>query len=476
MKRPSQNPAPDALASTEIRFPKEFFFGAASAAYQVEGAWDEDGKGISIWDEFASRRGRITDGHNARVACDHYHRYCEDVALMSRLGLDAYRFSISWPRVIPEGVGSVNPAGIGFYDRLVDSLLEADIQPYPTLFHWDLPLTLERGIGGFRRREIAECFADYVEVVVRALGDRVKNWITVNEPWEFAGLGHLLGYHAPGLHRLTAFFRVIHHVLLAHGRAVERIRALDERHSVGLAVSITPVHPATPSGRDRLAAERYNQFLNHITLSPLLRGVYPEKLFRIARRMLPQIRQGDMEVIRAPLDFIGINNYSRDVARYAWWMPIVRGVAERGIKQVDQEFSHDGTDYTAMGWEVYPSSLYESVMLVAREYGNPRMIVTENGAAFTDTPAGDGVHDVRRIAYLDAYLQRLAQAVEDGANVRGYFAWSLTDNFEWAEGFTKRFGLIYVDYETQQRTIKDSGFWYADLIRRHRSGPGVATG
>jgi beta-glucosidase len=447
------------------KFPHDFMFGAASSAYQIEGAANEDGKGPSIWDKFSHTKGKIRFGQNADMACDHYHVYPEDVSLMKDIGLQAYRFSISWPRIFPEGEGRVNPKGLDFYSRLTDLLLKNDILPFPTLFHWDLPQSLQTNYNGFENRKVCDLFADYCETVVRTLGDRITNWTTINEPFEFSALGHFLGIHAPGKTNLPAYFRVMHHLLLAHGMAVERIRRTTPQSKVGIVVSLTPIHPQTDSVKDREAARIANQFMNHITLHPLYKGSYPEPLWSKVALLRPAVKPGDMETISQPIDFIGINNYQREFATYKWYVPFLQ-MDITGKDTADTEFIRDGVQHTSMGWEVYPPGIYECLRLLMDEYGNPPVYITENGAAFDDRPAEDGqVNDPLRVQYLESYLAKVKQAVDEGSNLKGYFVWSLMDNFEWAAGFSKRFGIIYVDYETQKRTIKQSGRWYKGLIR-----------
>ena len=448
-------------------FRRDFVFGAATAAYQIEGAWNADGKGPSIWDAFAHRHGKIKTGENADIACDHYNRYEQDVAIMKELGLNAYRGSIAWTRILPEGSGPVNQQGVDFYSRLTDSLLEAGIAPWYTLFHWDLPLALQKKLGGFRNRDIAEVFADYAEVVVRALGDRARNWITINEPFEYAFFGHVLGAMAPGLKNPLAYFPVMHNVLRAHGAALSRIRAISPGATVGITLSQTPVVPESSTQPDQRATEVADAFLNHIDLRPILKGSYPPILLDRAHTLFPRILPGDMESISQPLDFIGLNYYTRERASHAWYVPFLHAWVS-GKDAAPAEFEKDGVQYTAMGQEVYPEGLYSLAMMMKTEYGNPPVIITENGAAFEDRLEGDEVHDPKRTSYLQTYLEALSRAIAEGADVRGYFVWSLLDNFEWAQGTRPRFGIVYVDYPSQRRVIKDSGRWYARLIRASR--------
>ena len=448
-------------------FPKSFVFGAAAAAYQIEGSPDADGKGPSIWDVFTHTRGKVKTGETGDTACDHYRRYAEDVELMGAMGLSAYRGSISWPRIYPSGRGPVNRNGLDFYERLTDALLARGIDPYYTLFHWDLPDALQREYRGFRRREVSGYFADYVETVVRALGDRVGHWITLNEPFVYASLGSLLGTNAPGEKSMKGFMATLHHQLLGHGLALERIRAVSPGAEVGITLSLSPVYPATARRRDAGAAVLGDQIRNHLTLMPVMEGRYPPEVMRRLRLFATEIRPGDMEVISAKTDFIGINNYTRTFAERAYSVPFL-GIRLDGADVIEGESDRDGVRRTAMGWEVYPESLYECISLLKERYGNPPMYVTENGAAFADVPRDGRIRDPKRIDFLRDYLERVSRAIGEGADVRGYFVWTFMDNFEWAEGFSKRFGIVHVDFETGERTIKDSGFWYRDLIRETR--------
>lgn len=453
-----------------IQFPPGFLFGAATSAYQIEGGWDADGKGPSIWDHFARRPGRVHRAHTGDVACNTYFDFQTDVDLMRQLGLGAYRFSVAWSRVLPRGRGAVNEKGLDYYDRLVDALLRAGIAPFVTLFHWDLPQALQEEMSGFASRDCAAIFADYAEVVARRLGDRVKHWITLNEPWVHATLGYLRGMHAPGRLNPWAFLRVTHHQLLGHGLAAARLKAIDPGSQVGLSLNLSPVYPATDSEADRAAARLGDQAVNRLFLDPLLRGRYPEPLWTKLRLFHPQVRAGDLDIISHPLDFLGVNYYSRARVRSAWYVPFI-GLWPHDLPAITGEHppADDGLEYSLMGWEVYPAGLYELLFRLKQEYGNPPVYVTENGAAYHDTLTDDGrVHDEARQRYLEQHTAVTAAAARAGVDVRGYFAWSLIDNFEWAYGYDKRFGLVYVDYESQRRIIKDSGYWYQALIRQHR--------
>lgn len=435
-----------------LRFPKGFIFGTATASYQIEGAAKEDGKGESIWDRFTATPGTISDGSSGLEACDHYHRYGDDVALMQQLGLDAYRFSVSWPRILPEGTGRVEERGLDFYSRLVDQLLSAGITPFVTLYHWDLPQVLQDR-GGWENRDISAWFTEYVSHVVARLGDRVKHWITLNEPFVIAFLGNFTGEHAPGKKNRRAAFRVTHNLHRAHGAAVDAIRGQHPEAKVGITHAVSPVHPASP--RDLNAARRGDALMNRIFLDPLFGKGYPEGVERLINSANPDRRPDDLELASRPVDFVGLNNYTRQIARRTL-LPIP------GFRFLDRSVAE--SEYTEMGWEVYPRGLAELCYRMRDEYGNPPVYITENGAAFPDRVEGDRVADKRRIAFLEAYLTELAGAAAAGCDVRGYFVWSFMDNFEWAHGYSKRFGIVYVDYESQRRILKDSGRWYADLI------------
>jgi beta-glucosidase len=420
-----------------------FLFGAATSAYQIEGATSEDGRGLSIWDVFARKPGAIADGSTGDVACDHYHRYSEDIALMRWLGLQAYRFSVAWPRILPEGRGRINPKGLAFYDRLVDALLEAGITPFLTLYHWDLPWALEEQ-GGWRSRETAHAFAEYAEIVGRALGDRVPSFATLNEPWCSAFLGHWTGEHAPGEKNLEAALKAAHHLLLGHGLAVEALRAAGVKE-VGLVLNFAPVY-----GEDEEAVKRADIYHNRFFLDPVLGRGYPESPFLNPPPM--PIQEGDLEIIARPIDFLGVNYYSR--ARVA------RGEGVYPVRYLPPE-----NPVTDMGWEVYPQGLYDLLKRLARETSMP-LYITENGAAYPDRWQGEEVvEDPEQVAYLRDHLEAALRAEAEGVDLRGYFVWSLLDNFEWAFGYTKRFGIVYVDYPTQRRIPKRSAHWYREWIK-----------
>jgi beta-glucosidase len=457
--------------SAEIQFPKNFYWGASTAAYQIEGAWQEDGKGESIWDRFAHTPGKIKNGDNGDVACDSFHRWREDIALVRAMNLNSYRFSIAWPRIQPSGTGAANSKGIDYYSQIVDALLKAGVRPFVTLYHWDLPQALEDA-GGWPNRDTASRFADYVDVVTRALGDRVSDWILFNEPDAFADQGYLEALHAPGRNSIIDFLRASHTVNLAQGAAFRAVKANHPTARVGTAFSMSPCEPASNSEEDRLAAERAHAMTNLWFLEPALKGRYPEALAFLPETAMG-IKAGDLEKMHAPLDFIGINLYYRIIAsapsaieRLAhaqqWLFPVKMLGGQQGPK-------------TDNGWEVWPQALHDMVMQISRDFEHPQIEITESGCAYNDGPDASGaIHDPRRIDYHRQYLQALAHAIAGGADVRGYHAWSLLDNFEWAAGFSQRFGLAYVDFKTQQRTIKDSGRWYAKVAAENRVAPVIS--
>jgi len=434
-----------------LHFPEGFVWGAATAAFQVEGEVAE--RGECIWDQFCRWPGKVFRGDTGDVADDHYHRYCEDVALMAGLGLKGYRFSISWPRVFPQGAGEVNDKGLDFYDRLVDELLKAGIEPYVTLYHWDLPSALQR-LGGWAARESAYRFAEYAEVVASRLGDRVRKWITHNEPWVVAFAGNLNGVHAPGWEDMGLALQVAHHVLLSHGLATDALRGQgDNSTQVGITLNLAPAYPASDSPADAAAAARHDGYLNRWFLDPVFRGQYPEDMWNLYAYMVPRVAPGDMEIIARLVDFLGVNYYSRAVVKHA----------QGGF--LDYATLHPAGEYTAMDWEVYPQGITDLLVRLATDYGSPVMYITENGCAYEDVLAADGqVHDAKRVDYLRAHFSAAHKALEQGVRLRGYFAWSLMDNFEWAYGYSRRFGITYVDYKTQRRILKDSARYYASVI------------
>lgn len=454
-----------------LELPAGFLFGAATAAYQIEGAANADGRGPSIWDTFSHQPGRVLGGDTGDVAVEHYHRYREDVALMAGLGLQAYRFSISWPRVQPDGRGPLNQAGVDFYSRLVDELLAAGIEPWPTLYHWDLPQPLEDA-GGWPERATAERFADYAGAISTALGDRVSQWTTLNEPWCSAFLGYGSGVHAPGRQDPAAAVRAGHHLMLGHGLAASLISSAG--HQVGVTINLYDVLPASDREIDREAARRIDGLQNRFFLDPVLLGSYPEDVIADLAGVtdFSFVQEGDLAVISTPLDILGVNYYTRHVVTG----DATDGNDGHGGPAGSQASPWPGSEQvgfipgelpvTAMGWEIHAEGLTSVLERVAREYPAVPLYVTENGAAFFDEPDADGlVRDTDRVRYLEGHLRACRDAVDAGVPLKGYFCWSLFDNFEWSWGYSRRFGLVYVDYETQTRTPKSSAYWYSDLIR-----------
>ena len=446
-------------------FPANFLWGAATSAYQIEGAAHDDGRGPSIWDAFVKEPGATHHGESGAVACDHYHRMPDDVALMAQMNLNAYRFSLSWSRILPEGRGAINARGLDFYDRLVDALLAHGICPVATLYHWDLPLALQEQ-GGWPNRETALAFADYAEIVARRLGDRVAWWTTLNEPWCSASLGYGLGTHAPGIQNPQASVAAGHHLLLAHGLAVPRLRTFARADAhIGITLNLTPITAADNHDETIRGVERADVLHNRWFLDPLFHGRYPERLFTDLAVTPPTIENEDMALIAAPLDFLGVNYYSRALIR-----------APHGPK--GQRPSADAYEYvvpvpeasyTQMAWEIYPQGLAEVLVRVNQDYAPKLILVTENGASFDDQWDGrNHIPDKRRVHYLSEHIFALEEALRRDVPLGGYFAWSLLDNFEWADGYSQRFGLIYVDFTTQRRIIKESGRWYAAFIAAQR--------
>lgn len=429
-------------------FPAGFIWGSATSAQQIEGAAAIDGRGPSIWDTFCAQPGRIKDNSNVDIACDHYHRMEGDVALMRGLGLTAYRFSISWSRVQPDGSGAWNEAGFAFYDRLIDELLAAGIAPHATLYHWDLPQALHDAFGGWLSRRIVPTFVAYASEVARRFGDRLASISTLNEPWCVATLGYETAQFAPGITSRASAVQVSHHLLLAHGAAVLAMRGITKTQ-LGIVLNHTPPYPAEPTETDRAAARLNDGLTTRWYMDPVFLGSYPMDVIAHLGADAPQVQPGDMATIRQPLDFLGVNFYTR--AFVSTRVPPLPAPGAMGFND--------------MGWEIYPEALTDLLLRLTRDYAPPPMLITENGMANADTLSADGhVHDAQRVAYLSAHLQALANAIARGADIRGYFYWSLLDNFEWDSGYVKRFGLFHTDYATQQRTAKDSASWYRDFI------------
>ena len=430
----------------------DFIWGVATSSYQIEGAAHIDGRGLSIWDTFCKVPGKVANADNGDVACDHYHRYEEDLDLMKWMGVDAYRFSVAWPRVIPNGVGSVNQAGLDFYDRLIDGALQRGIEPWLTMYHWDLPQTLQDK-GGWNNRQIVQWFEEYAEVLTTKFGDRVKNWMTLNEPLCSAWIGHLYGDMAPGIKDLQTALNSSHHLLMSHGIASQVIRSNVKNSQVGIVINVTPAVPATDSPEDQRAATLADGFDNRWFLNPVFGLPYPEDVIEVLEKS-PEIHNGDMALINQPMDFLGINFYFRQtISSDAQGSPLpIRAIRRPDVKR------------TSMDWEVHAPAFEEILVRISREYKPKAIYITENGSAWNDVVEVNQVNDQDRIDYLQSHLDAMFSAQKHGAPIRGYFAWSFMDNFEWAYGYDKRFGLIYVDYKTQKRLPKKSAHYYRELL------------
>lgn len=437
------------------QFGKDFLWGVSTAAFQIEGAHDSDGKGSSIWDVFTSQKGKIKNGHHAITACDFYNSYQDDIGLIKELNIPNFRFSISWPRIMPTGVHPINQAGIDYYNKIVDSLLASGIEPWITLYHWDLPHDLEVK-GGWTNRESVSWFKDYVEVCVQYFGDRVKNWMVINEPSVFTGAGYFLGIHAPGKKGISNYLKAMHHVTLATAAGAKIIRERISNANIGTTFSCTHIEPATESSKDVEAAKRVDTLLNRTFIEPILGLGYPQKDLPVLKKLNNYILEDDLNNLDFDFDFIGLQCYTREVVKSAMLIPYI------GAELVSAEKRN--VISTDMGWEVYPPAMYHILKKFNEYDGIRKIIVTENGAAFPDTVQNGKVHDIKRTHFIQDNLEQILKAKQDGLNVGGYFVWTLTDNFEWAEGYNARFGLIHVDFETQKRTIKNSGLWFKDFL------------
>ncbi|MFM2175617.1 MAG: hypothetical protein RLZZ527_693 [Actinomycetota bacterium] len=429
-----------------------FTWGVATSSYQIEGAADIDGRGPSIWDTFSRIPGAIANGDNGDIACDHYHRYNEDLDLMKWLGVNAYRFSIAWPRVLPDGTGALNKKGVDFYNRLIDGALERGIEPWPTLYHWDLPQALQDR-GGWNSRASADWFAEYAHQMAELFGDRVKHWMTINEPFCSAWLGHLTGIMAPGIKDLQTAINASHHLLLGHGRAVHAIRDARKDVKVGIVLNFTPAIPATDSPEDQRAAVLADGFDNRWFADPVYRGSYPQDIVEGFGKEVP-ILAGDLETISTPLDFLGMNFYFRQTVAHD---PTVKPLPYKQVMPT--------VERTGMGWEIHAPTFEELILRMTNDYGVKEIYITENGSAWDDEVINGEINDQNRISYLERHLDAMFAAKAKGAPVKGYFAWSLMDNFEWAYGYAKRFGIVYVDYKTQKRIPKKSAYYYRDRIK-----------
>jgi beta-glucosidase len=450
--------------SQKIQFPPDFQWGTATAAYQIEGAVHEDGRGESIWDAFAHTPGKVVNGDTGDIACDHYHRWKEDIKIIKELGCKFYRFSIAWPRIIPDGRGKVNQAGIDFYNRLIDELLNNGIHPLVTLYHWDLPTALP---NTWLERGVVDAFSEFTTVATRAFGDRVIDWVTINEPWCASFLSYKLGIHAPGLQDTCKAIQAAHHQLLAHGKAVSVLRSECPQAHVGIALNLSPFYPATQSLPDCEATRYGDGELARWFLDPLYGRGYPADILNDLQKSgvlktidLEFVSAGDMDIISVPTDFIGINYYSRNVVKASATWPENPVMFEHGEDK--------SVERTEIGWEIYPKGLFEVLERVHRDYAPAEILITENGASYGDGPGIDGqVHDQKRIDYLRSHLEQVYRAIQAGIPVKGYYLWSLMDNFEWSLGYSQRFGIVHVDYQTQKRTVKDSAKWYSRVIEKN---------
>ncbi|MCP9201279.1 GH1 family beta-glucosidase [Gramella sp. GC03-9] len=441
-------------------FGKDFHWGVSTAAFQTEGSPIADGKGLSIWDVFSTKKGRIYQNQNAEVACDFYHRYEEDIKLMAEMNIPNFRFSVSWSRIIPAGTGTINQAGIDFYNKVIDCCLVNGVEPWITLYHWDLPNILEEK-GGWTNRKILEWFSEYVTVCAQKFGDRVKHWMVLNEPLVFTGAGYFLGLHAPGKKGIKNFLPAVHHAALCQsigGRILKRI-IRDSR--IGTTFSSTLIEPYRKNKKDENAAIRVDALVNRLFIEPSLGMGYPTMELPFLKKIDKYKHKGDEELLKFDFDFIGIQNYTREIIKKSWFVPFIKATNVKAEKRK--------VPTTQMGWEVYPPSIYE----ILRKFGNydqsKELIVTENGAAFPDHLTDGNVNDTNRKKFIKKHLQEVLRAKKEGVNVRGYFVWSFTDNFEWAEGYKPRFGLVYIDYKTQKRSIKSSGIWYSEFLKNASS-------
>ncbi|MDQ6530097.1 GH1 family beta-glucosidase [Flavobacterium sp. LHD-85] len=437
------------------QFGEDFLWGVSTAAFQIEGAHDADGKGSSIWDVFTSQKGKIKSGHHAITACDFYNSYQDDINLIKELNIPNFRFSISWPRIMPTGVHPINQAGIDYYNKIIDSLLASGIEPWITLYHWDLPHELEMK-GGWTNRESVSWFKEYVEVCVQYFGDRVKNWMVINEPSVFTGAGYFLGIHAPGKKGINNYLKAMHHVTLATSAGAKIIRERIPDANIGTTFSCTHIEPATENAKDIEAAKRVDTLLNRTFIEPILGLGYPQKDLPVLKKLSNYILDDDLNNLNFDFDFIGLQCYTREVVKHSILTPYI------GAELISAEKRN--VISTDMGWEVYPPAMYHILKKFNKYDGIKKIIITENGAAFPDTIQNGKVHDIKRTHFIQDNLEQILKAKNDGLNVDGYFVWTLTDNFEWAEGYNARFGLIHVDFETQKRTIKNSGLWFKDFL------------
>lgn len=443
------------MSISKKSFGSNFKWGVSTAAYQIEGAWNTDDKGSSVWDVFANTKGKTHLGQHANVSCDFYHRYRQDLELMHHLNIPNYRFSLAWSRIIPNGTGAVNAKGIAYYNKVIDACLNLGIEPYITLYHWDLPYELEKK-GGWTNREIIYWFAEFVQVCIAHFSDRVKHWMILNEPMVFTGAGYFLGVHAPGRKGLKSFFAAAHHAALCQAEGGRIVRSMLPNSKIGTTFSCSLVQPFGASEKDALAAVRVDALLNRMFVEPLAGLGYPVKDLKLLQRLEDFVKDGDEQKLAFDMDFIGIQNYTRELVASSLLTPLIWAkVIKAETRKVET---------TDMRWEVYPESMYKMLVKFSKYKSFKEIIVTENGAAFPDEVIGGQVRDPKRERYLQQNIQQVLRAKQQDVNVTGYFVWSFTDNFEWAEGYRPRFGLVYIDFDTQERIVKESGYWYSGFI------------
>jgi beta-glucosidase len=446
---------------TKADFGKDFNWGVAAAAYQIEGAWNADGKGPSVWDHFTqNKKHKIKTRENGNIACDFYNRYQNDIALINELNFKIFRFSTAWSRILPAGTGAINQKGLDFYHKVIDSCLEKNVEPWITLYHWDLPLALERK-GGWANREIINWFSEYADLLTKTYGDKVKNWMILNEPMAFTALGYLIGMHAPGKIAPTKFLKAAHHTAMVQAEAARIVRSNVQNANIGTTYSCSHIRPASDAKADKNAAHRMNSLLNRLYIEPALGLGYPTDNFPYLKNINNFVKEGDMEKLKFEFDFIGLQNYTQVVTKHAAFIPFL---AANQVKP--ERRGVQAENITEMGWEVYPEGIYNIIKQFSKYKNIPPIIITENGAAFKDKVETDGkIKDNERIAFFKKYLAEVLRAKKEGIDIRGYFVWTLMDNFEWAEGYKPRFGLVHVDFETQKRRVKDSGYWFQKFLK-----------
>jgi len=452
-----QIPFVEKLDFSSLDFGSDFKWGVATAAYQIEGAHNLDGKSASIWDTFSHKKGNIKTGENGDIACDFYHSYEQDLDLLKSLNMTVFRFSIAWSRVLPNGVGEPNQKGIDFYHKVIDACLSRGLEPWVTLYHWDLPQVLQDK-GGWMNREAVDWFSAYTELVTKTFGEKVKNWMVFNEPSAFTALGYLIGYHAPGLKGFKHYLPTVHHVCLCQAEGGRIIRKNVKNANIGTTFSCSHVDYFKSEKRDGKAAERWDVLLNRLFIEPALGMGYPTESFPILRKLEKYILSGDIEKLKFDFDFIGVQNYTREVVKKVGVIPIMKGLEVKPSKR-------GANEVTEMGWEVYPEGIYQIIKQFAAYPGVKKIFVTENGCAFPDEVKDGKVNDLKRIDYYQRYLKQVLRAKQEGVNIGGYFSWTLLDNFEWSEGYKPRFGLVYVDFKTQKRIVKESGLWFKEFLR-----------